>query len=164
VVVREVRVRAFVRPNSSNLFPYPLGNPEVRIEFPSLSPGAGVPWLGGLAWIDSAEADGPLEALVWSLPPPAAGKEPFGIPCLWRQGGWTPECDLVFVAGQIHRMLTDPGDYSPSDAMNPEAALYWATHRDELPFEPPMREFCEPGAGSGRRPATSRGFALVAVE
>jgi len=37
-------------------------------------------------------------------------------------------------------MLTDPGAYSPTDAMNPEAGFYWAEHKDALPLEPEIPE------------------------
>jgi len=164
VVVRETPVKCVIRPNAGNSFPYPLGSPEVRIEFPGLDPEVFVPWLGGLAWIDGTLAGGFLGALGLSLPALPAGKGAFGIPCLWREGGWTPACDLVFVARQVHRLLTDPGDYSPKDAMNPEAALYWATHRDRLPFEPPISELYGLGGADDCRRAPSKRFLLTAIE
>jgi hypothetical protein len=164
VAVRETRVKAVIRPNAGNSFPYPLGSPEVRIEFPGLDPALFVPWLGGLAWIDGAAAGGLLTALGLHLPSVPAGMGAFGIPCLWRAGGWNPACDLVFVACQIHRLLTDPGDYAPNDAMNPEAALYWATHRDGLPFEPPISELYGLGAPVDRRRAKAGRFSLIAME
>jgi hypothetical protein len=159
VAVREARVKALIQPNSGSGFPYPLGSPAVRIEFPGLEPGGDVPWLGGLAWIDGSGGNGAGGAMSWPLPPLPGGQGPFGIPCLWRQGGWSPGCDLIFVARQVHRLLTDPGDYSPKDAMNPEAALYWAAHRDALPFEPSIPELY----GRCRRTPVGR-FRLVAVE
>ena len=164
VAVRETRVRAVIRPNAGNAFPYPLGSPEVRIEFPGLDPAVFVPWLGGLAWIDGAAAGGLLGALGLHLPSVPAGNIAFGIPCLWREGGWSPACDLIFVARQIHRLLTDPGDYAPNDAMNPGAALYWATHRDRLPFEPPISELYGQGGAVDRRRAPAKRFSLLALE
>jgi hypothetical protein len=69
-----------------------------------------------------------------------SGERRVGLPCLWREGEWNRNCDLIFVARQIHRLLTDPRDYSPNDSMNPEAAIYWAAHKDQLPLEPAIAE------------------------
>lgn len=165
VVVRAAAVSADVRPNSGNVAPYPFGPPEVRIDFPGLALDRLMPWLPGLLWLDDtlmAEAD-PITIGLGLMHGFAPGR-PFGIPCLWRQGGWTPDCDLVFVARQVHRMLADPGDYSPTDAMNPEAALHWAAHKKDLPIEPPIPElYGEVGKGA-QAPRRAARFTLVAVE
>lgn len=165
VVVREAAVSADIRPNSGNVAPYPFGPPEVRIDFPGLGSGCLTPWLPGLLWLDDtlmAEAD-PITAGLGLLQGFAPGR-PLGIPCLWRQGGWTPDCDLVFVARQVHRMLADPGDYSPTDAMNAEAALHWAAHKQELPFEPPIPELYGEVRKSGKAARRAVRFTLVALE
>jgi hypothetical protein len=145
VEVREAEVLTRIRPNAGSAFPYPLGPPEVRMYYPNLAEGE-VPWLGGLVWLDGRTGLKELEdlltgsirdlvACLW-----ASADGPVGIPCLWRDGEWNPDLDLVFVAGQIHRLLTDPRDYSRTDSMNPEAAEYWAGHKDRLPLEPPLAE------------------------
>jgi hypothetical protein len=108
-----------------------------------------MPWLGGLLWVDGRKgldrnqdrlSEFFKELLEASIKP--AGTDGLGFPCLWREGEWNRKRDLLFVVQQIHRLLTDPGDYSPSDSLNPEAALYWATHKDQLPLEPPIPEIC----------------------
>ncbi|RJR29415.1 MAG: hypothetical protein C4576_35420 [Desulfobacteraceae bacterium] len=144
VETRQAEVVARIRPNAGNGFPYPLGSPEVRVEFPKRSDRQLVPWLSGLAWLD---VFGGNEVFF--------GDSPFGIPCLWRNGEWSPERDLLFVAGQVHRLLTDPGNYSPADSMNPEAALYWVSHKDELPLEQPIPEL------SGGRNRSSQAITSV---
>jgi hypothetical protein len=146
VVVREARVLAGILPNAGNTFPYPLGAPEVGIRFLGLDDSAYVPWLGGLLWLSEHTVSNRIHQ---ALQPRIAEmirsmlvsrKLRVGIPCLWRDGEWDMDCDLIFVAGQIHQLLTDPRDYSPTDAMNEQAALYWARHRERLPLEPPIRE------------------------
>ena len=165
VVVRGAAVSASIRPNSGNVAPYPFGPPEVRIDFPGLALDCLTPWLPGLLWLDDtlmAEAD-PITIGLGLMHGFAPGR-PFGIPCLWRQGGWTPDCDLVFVARQVHRMLADPGDYSPTDAMNAEAALHWAAHKKDLPFEPPIPELYGEVRKGAQAPRRAARFTLVAVE
>lgn len=167
VVVREAAVSAEIRPNSGNVAPYPFGPPEVRIEFPgiALSSDCLTPWLPGLLWLDDtlmAEADHITIGL--GLLHGFAPGRPFGIPCLWRQGGWTPDCDLVFLARQVHRMLADPGDYSPTDAMNAEAALHWAVHKKDLPFEPPIPELYGEVRKGGKAAQRAARFTLVPLE
>ena len=165
VLVREAAVSAHIRPNSGNLFSYPFGPPEVRIDFPGLASDRRTPYLPGLLWMDDtamAEAD-PVMAGLGMLHGFAAGR-PVGIPCLWRQGGWNPDCDLVFVARQVHRMLADPGDYSPTDAMNAQAALHWAAHKSELPFEPPIAELYGDRRKDAGEPRVASRFTLAAVE
>lgn len=165
VVVREAAVFADIRPNSGNVAPYPFGPPQVSIDFPGLASGGAAPWLPGLLWLDDtlmADAD-PITIGLGLLQGFAPGR-PVGIPCLWRQGGWTPDCDLVFVARQVHRMLADPGDYSPTDAMNAEAALHWATHKQELPFETPIPELYGEVRTSGKAAQRASRFTLVPLE
>ena len=171
VVVKESKVLAKIRPNAGNAFPYPMGAPnEVRIQFPGLTDSCHIPWLGGLAWLsehmlpDSIHQSAPpmfREMLQMML---ASGDLPIGIPCLWRSGEWDLlNCDLIFVAQQIHRMLSDPRDYSPNDAMNREAALYWATHRDQLPLEPPIPEL-QRSHPDEQKTRSKVGFALKEIE
>ena len=139
VLIHEAVVLANIR-NAGNAFAYPLGAPEVRIRFPGLTDSRQVPWSGGLLWVgeltlpDPVQCASPMRDMIRMM---LADEDlPLGIPCLWRTGDWNPDCDLIFVAEQVHRMLTDPGDYSPMDAMNVEAALYWAMNRDLLPLKP----------------------------
>jgi hypothetical protein len=173
VEIHVVRVLALILPNAGSQFPYPLGAPEVRIHFPDLDLTERVPWLSGLFWFDP----GPMAATIQNLPPllqPLLGRLPkesfqFGIPCLWRNGEWNQDCDFFFVARQIHRMLTDPGAYSPTDAMNSEANFYWAEHKDALPLEPQIPElYCHGedhlGEGSRRSEGIGGGFFLREVK
>lgn len=146
VEVRKGAAIALIYPNSGNSFPYPLGAPVVQILFPQLEDGL-IPWLSGLWWPGNRKSFGPntanlpdgfrevMEAIINRF-----RKDSVGFSCLWRKGEWNRECDLIFVVRQVHRLLTDPGDYSPSDAMNAEAAVYWARHKDRLPLEPPIAE------------------------
>jgi hypothetical protein len=150
VEVRRADVLAHIRPNAGNGFPYPLGAPEVRVYFPEVRTDQHVPWSGGLLWFDELvlrqETPPALRGLVEGL---LAHPQPrLGIPCLWRT--WRPDYDLLFVANQTHRLLTDPGEYSPTDCMNREAALYWAAHKDRLPLEPPIAELPAPGGEAVR--------------
>lgn len=64
-----------------------------------------------------------------------------GLPCLFRPGAWDEDRDLIFLVGQLHRLLTvDPDSRAtPGDALNPEAARYWAGRTEHaLPLEPPL--------------------------
>ena len=65
-------------------------------------------------------------------------------------------------------MLTDPGAYSPMDAMNPEANFYWVEHKDALPLEPQIPELYgrnEDRSGDGSwRGASMDGFFLREVK
>jgi hypothetical protein len=158
VEVQRVDVLAELRPNAGNLPPYPLGPPEVRIHFPGQSMERRVPHLSGLFWFDERLNAERMQSLPPFLRPlleilPGKGLQ-FGIPCLWRKGGWNQDCDFLFVARQVHRMLVDPGAYSPTDCMNPEGALYWAAHKSELPLEPPIPEIgeCPEGRSASRGP------------
>ena len=146
VTICSALVEAKIDPNSGNTFPYPLGAPMVRILYPNLKPDL-IPWLSGLYWIDrnhpppaDYESNLPSIRTLVASALERFGERRVGLPCLWREGEWNRNCDLIFVARQIHRLLTDPRDYSPNDSMNPEAAVYWATHRDQLPLEPPIIE------------------------
>jgi hypothetical protein len=82
-----------------------------------------------------------------------------GIPCLFRPGGWTEECDLVWLVTQVYRLLTvDPATMaSPGDALNPEAARFWADRRADgafpLPLAPPLVAPGEPDRSTATRPA-----------
>jgi hypothetical protein len=149
VKIRKASAIAFIYPNSGNSFPYPLGAPVVQILFPQLERGL-IPWLSGLWWPGSRKifdpntdnlSDGFREIMEATIN--RFRKDGVGFPCLWREGEWNRECDLIFVVRQVHRLLTDPRDYSPSDSMNAEAALYWALHKDQLPLEPPIPEIYE---------------------
>lgn len=144
VKIARCGVEAEISPNAAGSFPYPLGSPTVRIFYPDLRQGR-VPWLGGLLWFqgDCLHGSRPhrLPDGMRRLAERAfgfSGHDGMGMPCLWREGGWSRRCDLIFCARQIHRLLTDPRDYSPGDSLNPEAAVYWATRRDLLPLEPPL--------------------------
>jgi len=172
VEIRKAVVQVKIMPNAHNAPPYPLGAPLTSIYFPNLARNT-VPWLSGLLWVDghtgldgnqdrlSEFFKGLIEA---SIKP--VGMDGVGFPCLWREGEWNRKRDLLFVAQQIHRLLTDPGDYSPSDSMNPEAALYWATHKDQLPLEPPIPEIfgeAHRHYGSGKKNLSAK-FSLVELE
>ena len=164
-------VTAEIYPNAGNQFPYPLGSPVVKIFYPGLKWDL-VPWLGGLLWLKDKppekEPPSSLPAGLQELVDSALSRsypEGIGLPCLWREGEWNRNCDLLFTARQIHRLLTDPRDYSPEDSLNPEAALYWASHRDQLPLEPPIPELVR-NAGSGfssRRAGDTENFSLTEV-
>ena len=163
---------AEIYPNSGNQFPYPLGSPMVKIFYPKLK-WDWVPWLSGLLWLKDKKPYGHQSD---NLPPGIKElvdgtiglryPEGIGLPCLWRDGEWTKDCDLLFTARQIHRLLTDPRYYSPGDSLNPDAAMYWAEHRDLLPLEPVIPQLVQPVR---RRPA-ARGskeklqFSLTEVE
>jgi hypothetical protein len=163
---------ARIHPNSGNFFPYPLGAPAVLIYFPNLNPKL-VPWSGGLCWLDQQKAtetdrtgNPDLVQTLFAVARARSGRQSVGLPCLWREGEWTLNCDLRFVARQVHRLLTDPRDYSPVDSMNSEAALYWAAHKDQLPLEPPITEIY--GKGENRvnqeKERQYQGFNLIELE
>jgi hypothetical protein len=172
VEIQKAVVQARILPNAHNAPPYPLGAPVTSIGFPNLARNT-VPWLGGLLWEDGRKgldrnqdrlSEFFKELLEASIKP--VGTDGFGFPCLWREGEWNRKRDLLFVVQQIHRLLTDPGDYSPSDSMNPQAALYWATHKDQLPLEPPIPEIY----GKSEKPVNReeerqyQGFNLIELE
>jgi hypothetical protein len=132
-----------------------------------------VPWLSGLLWIGPAGDTGNDPARIPSgfreLVAAAAmqiGGRGIGIPCLWRQGEWHWGRDLLFIAVQLHRLLTDPGVYSPRDAMNPAAALYWAANKAQLPLEPPLfgLEGTDRADHKSARTQPKRRFNLVRLE
>jgi hypothetical protein len=154
VVVRQARMQARIFPNAGNTFPYPLGPPMVQVFFPAL-PADEEPWLSGLWWIGkSGRTEPPPGQMPDSLNEMMAaailkaGQNGVGIPCLWRQGEWNWGRDLIFVAEQLHLLLTDPGAYSPRDAMNRQAADYWTGHKAELPLEPPIPEISRSSGAS----------------
>lgn len=172
VSVCQTRVRAKISPNAGNTFPYPLGPPMVQVFFPSL-PDDRVPWLSGLLWIGpsghSENAPDTIPSGFNELVAAAAlriGGGGLGIPCLWRQGEWHWDRDLLFIAGQLHSLLTDPGVYSPQDAMNPAAAFYWAANKGQLPFEQPIFTIEDAGryGVKAARDQPNRRFKLVRLE
>jgi hypothetical protein len=166
VELHQLRVLTRIRPNAGNSFPYPLGAPEVRVYFPGLRHDLYLPWLSGLLWLEDLQQEAipdAVRAMLAALAPEADLR--LGLPCLWREGEWNPACDLIFVARQLHRLLTDPGDYAPSDSMNPDAAIYWAGHKDRLPLEYPIPEIygeIRKGAG-GLQSRTGNRFTLMEV-
>ena len=162
VEVRRADVLANIRPNAGHAFPYPFGAPEVRIFVPDVRTDLFIPWSGGLFWFDELilrqETPAALRGMVEAFS--SAPQPRMGIPCLWRT--WHPDYDLVVVANQVHRLITDPGQYAPTDCLNREAALYWASHKNRLPLEPPIPELAAP-SGPEREGSGGAGFTLVEV-
>jgi len=155
IEVASAEVIATLLPHVGSGHPYPLSAPKVRLIFPNLTEGK-IPFLSGLAWLD--ESDPNVRNLLDDMPEGIpAGMFKFleafinGEPCLWRDGMWNRERDLVFIAGQIHRLLTNPGAWSRLDAKNLAAAHYWSVHKDQMPFESPIPEI------SGRQDVISVG-------
>ena len=175
VTVHPSRVEAQICPNAGNAFAYPLGAPMVMVFFPELADDE-QPWLSGLWWIagkrSAQQPDGQIQEMLADMADMMdAALQRFdgkgvGIPCLWRQGEWNWERDLLFVVDQLHRLLTDPGQYSPRDALNPKAAYHWAAHKDELPLEPPLAEIGKNRGGKTPQGRQSRfcGLKLVRLE
>lgn len=85
--------------------------------------------------------------------------QPQGIPCLWRQGQWSDEKTLAWLARQIHRLLTVDRriQAAETDAMNEEAAAFWARQTEHaLPLEPPLEQTPDTPAEERPRPRLIR--------
>jgi hypothetical protein len=156
VVVQAIEVIADISPGAGDV-PYPLGEPTVRLRFPSLPAGL-APFLANLHFIPPAPVGaGPgrsrrtdpfrAEAPDTSLPSPLSaildaafpGHVGLGIPCLYRR--WHPQRDLVWVARQLHALLiVEPAAMaSPNDCLNPDAARYWLAQTEHVvPLESPL--------------------------
>ena len=88
--------------------------------------------------------------------------ERVGIPCLWRK--WNPDWDLVWVATQVHKLLTVARTISSTsgDAMNPEAAAWWESQKlYTLPLQPSLEDRKAPDKAPARG-RTSSAFMAVA--
>lgn len=154
-------VLALVNPRAADV-PYPFARPEVRLFFPAL-PRQLRPWIGNVLIIDDApRAPAEIPALAHA----GLGLGAFGVPCLMR--GWSHDNDLLFLAAQLHQVLTDPRDTSPRDALNPEAARWLLDEIERraragepplLPTEPPIGEL-HPVAPRVTKPT---GFTLTEV-
>jgi hypothetical protein len=85
-----------------------------------------------------------------------------GIPCLWRK--WNPDWDLVWVATQVHKLLTAARTTSSTsgDCMNSEAAGYWESQKTHaLPLEPSIEDRKNPDEAPDRVHASSAFVAVV---
>jgi len=164
VEIHRADFAAEIRPNAGNLPAYPKGPPEVNIFLPGEGFPRLVPHLPGLYWFDQRLIAQKIQRAPSPMQPVINMQEVglnFGRPCLWRN--WNMDCDFIFIARQVHRMLTDPGAYSPGDCMNPEAALYWAAHKNELPLEPPIPEIGGYHEGHAGSRAQRGQFSLMEV-
>ncbi|KOR32583.1 hypothetical protein TI05_06415 [Achromatium sp. WMS3] len=136
-------------------FPYPFSAPVVRI----FSAEERTFYIGGIYWLDDQKIDPALLMLMQHLQYGSLANNAIGmgIPCLYRRWRW--DYTLRWLVVQIHRLLTvNPSTMaSPNDALNPEAAKFWATQKEfNLPLEPDLEAHLEEPSSSVAKTATLR--------